>query len=87
LAIDPWLNDPRTDPVLTVVLLAQAYAAVGDAAGAEQVLCEAAAARPDQVVLLDALGKLLERRGRLGAGTRSSITAPPARSARAWASP
>jgi predicted Zn-dependent protease len=55
--------DPRTDPVLTVVLLAQAFAAVGDAAGAEQVLCEAATARPDQVVLLDALGKLLERQG------------------------
>jgi tetratricopeptide (TPR) repeat protein len=55
--------DPRTDPVLTVALLAQAYAAVGDTAGAEQVLCEAATARPDQVVLLDALGKLLERQG------------------------
>jgi serine/threonine-protein kinase len=55
--------DPRTAPVLTVVLLAQAYAVVGDAAGAEQLLCEAATARPDQVVLLDALGKLLERQG------------------------
>ena len=53
--------DPRTEPVLTVVLLAQAYAAVGDAAEAERVLREAATARPDQVVLLDALGKLLER--------------------------
>jgi tetratricopeptide (TPR) repeat protein len=60
--------DPRTDPVLTVVLLARAYAAVGDAAGAEQALREAATARPDQVVLLDALGKLLQRQGpsRLG---------------------
>jgi tetratricopeptide (TPR) repeat protein len=60
--------DPRTDPALTVVLLAQAYAAAGDAAGAEQVLGEAVTARPDQVVLLDALGKLLERQGpsRLG---------------------
>jgi tetratricopeptide (TPR) repeat protein len=56
--------DPRTDPVLTVVLLAQAYAVVGDAAGAEQVLHEAATARPDQVVLLDALGRLLQRQGR-----------------------
>jgi serine/threonine-protein kinase len=55
--------DPRMDPVLTVVLLAQAYAAVGDAAGAGQVLGEAATARPDQVVLLDALAKLLERQG------------------------
>jgi tetratricopeptide (TPR) repeat protein len=53
--------DLRTDPVLTVVLLAQAYAAVGDAAEAERVLGEAVTARPDQVVLLDALGKLLER--------------------------
>jgi serine/threonine-protein kinase len=68
---DPWQQlwevrrgiDPRTDPVLTVVLLAQAYTAVGDAVGAEQVLREAATARPDQVVLLDALGKLLERQG------------------------
>jgi serine/threonine-protein kinase len=55
--------DPRTGAVLTVVLQAQAYAAVGDAAGAEQLLCEAATARPDQVVLLDALGKLLARQG------------------------
>ncbi|HEV3118989.1 MAG TPA: tetratricopeptide repeat protein, partial [Gemmataceae bacterium] len=44
-------------------LLAQAYAVVGDAAGAEQVLRAAATARPNQVVLLDALGKLLERQG------------------------
>jgi tetratricopeptide (TPR) repeat protein len=60
--------EPRTDPVLTVVLLAQAYAVVGDAAGAEQLLRAAATARPQQVVLLDALGKLLERQGasRLG---------------------
>jgi serine/threonine-protein kinase len=55
--------DPRTEPVLTVVLLARAFAAVGDAAGAEEVLRQAAAARPNQVVLLDALGKLLERQG------------------------
>ncbi len=55
--------DPRADPVLTVVLLAQAYAAVGDAAGAERLLREAVAARPDGVVLLDALGQLLERQG------------------------
>jgi serine/threonine-protein kinase len=60
--------DPRTGPVLTVVLLAQAYAAVGDAAGAEQVLREAATTRPDEVVLLDALGKLLERQGRARLG-------------------
>jgi serine/threonine-protein kinase len=55
--------DPRTDPVLTVALLARAYAVVGDAAGAEQILREAVTARPDQVVLLDALGTLLERQG------------------------
>jgi eukaryotic-like serine/threonine-protein kinase len=60
--------DPRKDPALTVVLLAQACAAVGDTAAAERVLRQAATAHPGQVVLLDALGKLLERQGppRLG---------------------
>jgi tetratricopeptide (TPR) repeat protein/tRNA A-37 threonylcarbamoyl transferase component Bud32 len=60
--------DPRTQPVLTVVLLAQAYRAVGDVAEAEAVLRAALAARPDQVVLLDALGKLMGSQGpaRLG---------------------
>jgi serine/threonine-protein kinase len=58
--------DPRTDPVLTIVLLAQGLAAVGDAAGAEQLLREAVTVRPDQVVLLDALGKLVEARGPAG---------------------
>jgi tetratricopeptide (TPR) repeat protein len=53
--------DPRKEPVLTVVLLAQVCAAVGDVAGAEDVLRQAATARPNQVVLLIALGKLLER--------------------------
>jgi tetratricopeptide (TPR) repeat protein len=55
---------PATEPVLTVVLLAQASSAVGDAAAAEQVLRQALAARPEQVVLLGALGRLLERQGR-----------------------
>ena len=55
--------NPRTDPVCTVALLAQASAALGDGAGAEQVLRQAVAARPDQVVLLDALGRLLEQHG------------------------
>jgi serine/threonine-protein kinase len=55
--------DPRKEPALTVVLLAQACAAVGDTAAAEQVLRQAATAQPGQVVLLDALGKLLERQG------------------------
>src|SRR5262249_20747162 len=60
--------DPRKEPALTVVLLAQACDAVGDTAAAEQVLRQAATAQPGQVVLLDALGKLLERQGpsRLG---------------------
>jgi tetratricopeptide (TPR) repeat protein len=56
--------DPAAAPVQTVVLLAQASAEVGDAAGAERLLRRAAAARPDEVVLLDTLGKVLERRGR-----------------------
>ncbi|HVK12356.1 MAG TPA: tetratricopeptide repeat protein [Gemmataceae bacterium] len=51
--------DPRTDPVLTVILLSQTLAAVGDPGGAEQVLREAVTTRPDQVVLLDALGKAI----------------------------
>jgi serine/threonine-protein kinase len=55
--------DPQTEPVLTVVLLAQASVAAGDAAGAEQALRRAISTRPDQVVLLDLLGKQLERQG------------------------
>jgi serine/threonine-protein kinase len=55
--------DTRTDPVHTVLLLAQAQAALGDDAGAEQVLREAATARPDDVVLLTNLGNLLEGQG------------------------
>jgi serine/threonine-protein kinase len=55
--------DPRTAPAQTVVLLAEAYATVGDTTAAEKLLRQATTARPDQVVLLDALGKLLERQG------------------------
>jgi serine/threonine-protein kinase len=55
--------NPRTEPVLTVVLLAEACAAVGNVAGAEEVLRQAVATRPDQAVLNHALGKLLERHG------------------------
>jgi serine/threonine-protein kinase len=55
--------DPRKEPVLTVVLLAQACAAVGDTAGAEEVLRQAARARPDQVLILNALAKFLEKQG------------------------
>jgi tetratricopeptide (TPR) repeat protein len=53
--------DPAKEPVLTVVLLAQASAAAGDSAGAERVLRQAAAVRPDHVVLLNAMGNLLQR--------------------------
>jgi tetratricopeptide (TPR) repeat protein len=55
--------DPRKEPALTTVLLAQACTAGGDTAAAEQMLRQAATAQPGQVVLLDALGKLLERQG------------------------
>src|SRR5262249_8438609 len=55
--------DPRKEPALTAVLLAQACAAAGDAAAAEQVLRQATTVQPGQVVLLDALGKLLKRQG------------------------
>ena len=60
--------DPATEPVLTVLLLALASNTVGDAAGAEEVLRQALAARPDQVVLLDVLGRHLEQQSppRLG---------------------
>jgi serine/threonine-protein kinase len=53
--------DPAKEPVLTVVLLAQACAAAGDFAGAERVLRQASTVRPDHVVLLNALGNLLQR--------------------------
>jgi tetratricopeptide (TPR) repeat protein len=55
---------PATEPVLTVLLLAQTSTALGDFAGAEQVLRQALAERPTQVVLLEALGRLLERQQR-----------------------
>ena len=59
------LREPMTPqtPVLTVLLLAQACEDVGDAAAAEEVLRQALAVRPRQVVLWDALGKLLEQQG------------------------
>jgi serine/threonine-protein kinase len=67
----PWLRSltlrgqvhVETEPVLTVLLLVQACAVAGDVAGAEQVLRQAVAARPDQVVLVKALGNLLNRQG------------------------
>jgi tetratricopeptide (TPR) repeat protein len=60
--------DLGREPVLTVVLLAQACAATGDAAGAEQVLRQALATQPREVVLLKELAEVLERQGpsRLG---------------------
>ena len=56
--------DLSNEPVLTVVLLAKASRGVGDTAGAEQVLRQALATRPEQVVLLQELGELLEQQGR-----------------------
>jgi serine/threonine-protein kinase len=56
--------DPAKEPVLTLLLLARASEELGDAAGAEALLREAVAARPEQVVLLTSLGQLLNRRGR-----------------------
>jgi serine/threonine-protein kinase len=60
--------DAGKEAVRTVTLLARASLAVGDAAGAEQVLRQALVRRPKEVVLLDGLGQLLEKQGpsRLG---------------------
>lgn len=55
--------DVRTDPAPTLVLFAYACADVGDFALAERALRRAVAARPGEVLLLAALGKLLERQG------------------------
>jgi serine/threonine-protein kinase len=52
--------NPRTAPALTVLLLAQASYAVGDVVGEEQVLRQAVTTRPNEVVLLNAMGQLLE---------------------------
>ncbi|MHB1424757.1 MAG: tetratricopeptide repeat protein, partial [Gemmataceae bacterium] len=57
--------DRANEPVLTVLLLAQTCNSIGDTAGAEEVLLLALARRPDEVALLDALGKVLERQGKL----------------------
>jgi serine/threonine-protein kinase len=58
---------PRA-PVLTILLLAEASEAMGDPVGAEEVLRRALVPRPEQVVLLHALGQLLERQGRARLG-------------------
>src|SRR5262249_42796405 len=52
---------PEKEEVLTVLLLARACEDARDVMGAQRVLRRALAARPDQVVLLSALGGLLER--------------------------
>jgi superkiller protein 3 len=54
----------ESEPVLTVLLLAQVCEDLGEVAAAEEVLRRASAVRPDEVVLLNALGKLLEQQGR-----------------------
>jgi tetratricopeptide (TPR) repeat protein/serine/threonine protein kinase len=59
---------PVREPVQTVLLLAQVCREANDLVGAEQVLRQALAARPHQVVLLDALGRLLEGQGRARLG-------------------
>ncbi len=79
--------DPRKEPALTVLLLAQACTALGDTAGAEKLLRGATTVRQDQVVLLDALGKLLERQGPSGLGRAIEYYRAARASARAWASP
>ena len=53
--------DVRQEPVLGLVLLARALEGAGSSAAAEGLLRTALTARPGEVVLLDGLGKLLER--------------------------
>jgi tetratricopeptide (TPR) repeat protein len=53
----------QSAPVLTVLLLAQVGEDLGEVASAEDVLRRALAVRPDEVLLLAALGQLLERQG------------------------
>ncbi len=52
------------EPVLTVVLLARASYVAGDAGGAAEVLREAGTARPEQLVLLHQLARLLAEQQR-----------------------
>jgi tetratricopeptide (TPR) repeat protein len=54
--------DLTTEPVLSVLLLAQTSWGLGDEAGAEELLDRALIARPGEVRLLTDLGWLLERR-------------------------
>jgi tetratricopeptide (TPR) repeat protein len=54
--------DPQREPVPGVVMLARALEVAGATLRAEEVLHSALAARPGDVVLLNALGKFQERR-------------------------
>jgi serine/threonine-protein kinase len=55
--------DPRTEPDLTVSLLAQMFVEAKDAASAEEVLSVASTARASDVFLLHRLGNLLANEG------------------------
>jgi tetratricopeptide (TPR) repeat protein len=55
--------DHRTEAIPTLVLYASACADAGDLTSAEEVLRQAAAARPQEVLLLAALANVLQRRG------------------------
>jgi serine/threonine-protein kinase len=55
--------DPRTEPVLSVVLLANMFVAAEDPASAEEVLSLASTARSSDVLLLHRLGNLLAEQG------------------------
>jgi serine/threonine-protein kinase len=64
----PGRIDPTTAPALTVMLLSQAHRTLGNTAEAEQLLRQALASRPGEVVLLHELAVQLEGQGngRLG---------------------
>jgi tetratricopeptide (TPR) repeat protein len=55
--------DPKTEPVLTVALLARMFIAAKDLASAEEVLSHASTARPKDVLFLHQLGDLLAEQG------------------------
>jgi eukaryotic-like serine/threonine-protein kinase len=55
--------DPRTEPILTVSLLARMFVTAQDAASAEEVLFLASTAHPREVLLLHRLGSLLAEQG------------------------
>jgi tetratricopeptide (TPR) repeat protein len=55
---------PGREPVQTLVLLGQISFELGDKAGAERLLRAGLVTQPGQVVLLEVLGRLVERQGR-----------------------